>query len=622
MSGGRYALIVVTSEYQDPHFSQLRAVGTDAFRLNDVLSDPVIGGYNVYTMADRRTWEINVAIDRFFTQNDPDDLRLFYISGHGVKDDSGQLYFATHDTDFNLLASTGVSSAFVRERMTTSRSRRIFALIDCCFSGAFGGLATKGAGGVDVASFAEGTGCVILTASNSIEYSFVSGELADRPRPPRPSVFTDAVVRGLRTGAADRNRDGAVDVDELFDYIYQQVRQDSEGKQTPTKHGQNIQGTLEIAKSPTPPPPPPAPPPTPTPTPPESPPEAQRPRWLIPVLVSVAVLLIAVGVPTYFIATGSTPPPTASPTPTVNPTRVTPTPTPTPTVTRFDAWQASSMPKSVEAAGAAVHGGRVWLLGGHSPDAEAIKTVQRLDPISGQWLPGPDLPKALHDVGAVSDGRDLYAIGGETADDTVVDTVYRLERDNSGWSLQRSLPAARAAGGVVWNGSSIIYAGGVDAQKRDVADVYALEPSGWVRVGALKTARNSIAAASDGRGTAWFMTGQTGWSQLDKISGQVDVLTDKTIAPGPPVTSRRAAAAVYLAGIGPCVLGGAGNERGLPAVVECPLNRSRARPPDLPTPRAGLAAVISNGQIWTFGGFSPDHIPSSSVVEKLPFRTS
>ena len=328
--------------------------------------------------------------------------------------------------------------------------------------------------------------------------------------------------------------------------------------------------------------------------------------------MSAAVLLVAAAAAVFFNAGRPSPSLTPNPNPTI---------TSSPTVTGFGAWQkAQSFGIPVEASGATVHGNRIWLLGGHSGNAPAIAAVQIFDPIRMTWRRGPDLPLALHDVVAVSDGHDLYAIGGETSDDEVIDAVYRLKRDYSGWLRDaRHLPRPRAAGGVVWDGSRIVYAGGIDAQERDVADVFTLGRTGWTRLDPLKNARNSIAATTDGRGTAWFMTGQTGWRSDVRTSGQVDVLKAGTVAVGRSVTSRRAAAAIYLPGIGPCVLGGSGSAVG--AAVECPLNRSGVQPPDLLTQRAGLCAVVSSGQVWAFGGFYAKY-HNSAIVERLPFGTS
>lgn len=38
------------------------------------------------------------------------------------------------------------------------------------------------------------------------------------------SVFTSALVAGIRTGEADRDRDGHISVDEAFEYAYDELR--------------------------------------------------------------------------------------------------------------------------------------------------------------------------------------------------------------------------------------------------------------------------------------------------------------------------------------------------------------------------------------------------------------
>ncbi len=65
----------------------------------------------------------------------------------------------------------------------------------------------------------------------------------------QPSLFTGAVVRGLETGEADKNEDGQISVNELYDYVYAQVKAEAPG-QTPTMSGDRAQGILYIARSP------------------------------------------------------------------------------------------------------------------------------------------------------------------------------------------------------------------------------------------------------------------------------------------------------------------------------------------------------------------------------------
>ena len=80
----------------------------------------------------------------------------------------------------------------------------------------------------------------MITASSAMEYAFEAGELADAREAP-PSVFTSALVQGLETGEADRDQDGLVALDELYDYVYDQVRA-ATPNQTPGKWAFGVEG--------------------------------------------------------------------------------------------------------------------------------------------------------------------------------------------------------------------------------------------------------------------------------------------------------------------------------------------------------------------------------------------
>ena len=188
-------------------------------------------------------------LERFFSTRTPDDLLLVYFSCHGVKDSTGRLYFATTNTAFDLLRSTGVSASFVSEQMELTRSKRIVLLLDCCYSGAFlKGFQARGDDSVSVSQL-EGRGRAVITASRSTEYAFEAEELTAANA--QPSVFTGAVVEGLATGQADRNGDGIVTVDELYDFVYDHVRGKVAG-QTPGRWV-NLEGELAVARNPRPP---------------------------------------------------------------------------------------------------------------------------------------------------------------------------------------------------------------------------------------------------------------------------------------------------------------------------------------------------------------------------------
>ena len=63
----------------------------------------------------------------------------------------------------------------------------------------------------------------------------------------RPSVFTSAVVEGLATGDADRDQDGWVSLNELYDYVFDRVREQNPN-QTPSRDVE-MQGELYLARS-------------------------------------------------------------------------------------------------------------------------------------------------------------------------------------------------------------------------------------------------------------------------------------------------------------------------------------------------------------------------------------
>jgi hypothetical protein len=238
------ALIIGCSEYADGDLSQLRAPAQDAERLAGVLADPAIGGFGVKTLLNQPAHVLNLAVEDFFADRDRDDLLLLYVSCHGVKDDDGRLYFAANDTRLTRLGATAVAAAFVNDKMSTSWSRRIVLLLDCCYSGAFPrGFLTRGDKRVDIKERFGGRGRAVITASSAMEYSFEGDRLTGKGM---QSVFTNALIKGLETGEADLDLDGRVSVDELYDYVFEKVH-DETPKQTPGKWITDVQGKLYIA---------------------------------------------------------------------------------------------------------------------------------------------------------------------------------------------------------------------------------------------------------------------------------------------------------------------------------------------------------------------------------------
>lgn len=224
----KFALLIGVSEYE-LGLTPLLAAINDVEAMQQILQHPEIGSFDdVKPLLNPERQAMEEAIETLFSGRQKDDLVLLFFSGHGIKDESGKLYFATRNTrktdKGELVRSTAVAASFVHDIMSNSRPkpRHQVVILDCCFSGAFAeGMSAKSAkddGFVDVKNQLGQEGRAVLTSSTSTQYSFEQ-QGADI------STYTRYIVEGLETGAADRDQDGWISVDELHEYAKQKVQE-------------------------------------------------------------------------------------------------------------------------------------------------------------------------------------------------------------------------------------------------------------------------------------------------------------------------------------------------------------------------------------------------------------
>lgn len=93
----------------------------------------------------------------------------------------------------------------------------------------------------------DARGTVVITATDAMQYSW---EEDDTPKgiekKVNRSIFTSALLDGLKTGEADRNKDGQISYEELYDYTLDRVSH----VQTPQKWAFGVQGDIVIARNP------------------------------------------------------------------------------------------------------------------------------------------------------------------------------------------------------------------------------------------------------------------------------------------------------------------------------------------------------------------------------------
>ncbi len=188
---------------------------------------------------------IEDAIHNLFNSRDrqKDDLVLFYFSGHGIVDESNKLFLGTPSTrkeGNKIVKPTTVAATYLQDAMNDSKSQHQVLIFNCCFSGAFAqGMTVMDDGSVNLKSQLGGKGRAILTSSSSTQFSFQpDGEM---------SIYTRYLVEGIETGAADRDGDRKISVDELHEYAALKVSQESPNM-TPAFYPVEQGGKIYIAK--------------------------------------------------------------------------------------------------------------------------------------------------------------------------------------------------------------------------------------------------------------------------------------------------------------------------------------------------------------------------------------
>jgi len=244
----RLALLVATSEYPECEGLQpLHGSLLDVDAMQRVLvSNGEFANEDVIVLKNATRQVIEEAIHNLFNGSDrkKDDLVLFYFSGHGVVDEANKLFLSTPSTrkgtNNKLVKPTTVAASYLQEAMQESKSQHQVLIFNCCFSGAFAeGMTVMDDGSVNLKTQLGGKGRAILTSSSSTQFSFQpDGEM---------SIYTRYLVEGIETGAADKDKDSKISVDELHEYAALKVSQESPNM-TPAFYPVEQGGKIYIAK--------------------------------------------------------------------------------------------------------------------------------------------------------------------------------------------------------------------------------------------------------------------------------------------------------------------------------------------------------------------------------------
>ena len=156
-------------------------------------------------------------------------------------------------------------------------------------------------------------------------------------------------------------------------------------------------------------------------------------------------------------------------------------------------------------AGAAVHNGKIYLLGGNTNghSGGAVGWFDEYNPATGKWKTLANAPDARdHATVAIADGK-LVAAAGRESDfpNTFQKTVSRTnvyDFNTGKWSREANIPTVRAGTMTVTHGSDVLVIGGESAaseQAHDDVEAYNVNTREWRKLTPLNTGRHGGAAA-------------------------------------------------------------------------------------------------------------------------------
>ena len=223
-----WAVVVGVSSYN--HMPTLRYTDDDAYRMYAFLKSPEGGALpddqiRILIDEDATKNEIKMAMDNVFSRAGKDDLVLLYFSGHGLKGSFLPIDFDGYNNKFDHDEINAI--------LANSPAKYKLLIADACHSGSLLAMKSGEVKGIlenyySTLAQAE-PGTALIMSSKSEETSLESSGL-------RQGVFSHFLIRGLK-GEADSDRNQVVSVQELFDYVTENVKKYTGNRQSPVIQG-------------------------------------------------------------------------------------------------------------------------------------------------------------------------------------------------------------------------------------------------------------------------------------------------------------------------------------------------------------------------------------------------
>lgn len=225
LKGNYYALIISVGKYQDPKVTPLNYAENDAWELFEVLTDPRTGLFEPRNVArltneDATRQAVEFGFDDIAARaQNKDDVFFVFYAGHGFTyPNSADTYWLTFDTivgnqEGHRIKSTSFSNLSLAKKLADIKANTVVLFVDACFSA---GMVDRPATIRGLETYlGSGKDYVIISSSQADQLSIESSRL-------KHGLFSFYIINGLE-GQADENRDGWVEIEELWRYVKTEV---------------------------------------------------------------------------------------------------------------------------------------------------------------------------------------------------------------------------------------------------------------------------------------------------------------------------------------------------------------------------------------------------------------
>jgi hypothetical protein len=268
-----YLITIGVSKYKDSRMN-LQFASKDAGDLITLFKEnnKQFSSIQSFNFIDEKATKENIlSVKARLINGKPDDVVMVMVSSHGLLDSELDYYIATHDVDFNKPSLRGLAYEALESILDGIPERKKILFIDACHSGEVDkeevqlsiNTSTENASNIVFRSFPgsdikqiglhnsfelmkelfadlrRGSGATVISSAGGAEYAIEGAEWNN-------GVFTFCLINGLREMKADLNKDGAVSLSEIEEYLQVKVPELTQGKQKPTSRAENLSSDFRV----------------------------------------------------------------------------------------------------------------------------------------------------------------------------------------------------------------------------------------------------------------------------------------------------------------------------------------------------------------------------------------